>query len=67
MLLLLLALDDYVQVMVANIRCNEIKMDQLRAFSSDQAWQTLEQASRQQLISGFGQQLSALMDSCYEG
>eukprot|EP00775_Hariotina_reticulata_P006126 gene6126-6365_t len=55
------------KVMVASIRCNEIKLDQLRAFSRDQAWQTLEQASHQQLISGFGRQLAALMDSCYEG
>lgn len=53
--------------MVANIRCNEIKDDQLRNFLADQAWQTLEQEASQSLVPGFGERAYSLMDSCIRG
>lgn len=53
--------------MVANIRCNEIKLDQLRNFRSDQAWQSMEQDSSNKLIPDFGKHTAALIDSCLKG
>eukprot|EP00877_Chromochloris_zofingiensis_P002056 jgi/Chrzof1/11851/Cz06g12110.t1 len=55
------------KIMVANIRCNEIKDDQLRNFLADQAWQTLEQEASQSLVPGFGERAYSLMDSCIRG
>eukprot|EP00879_Flechtneria_rotunda_P005764 GHRR01006065.1.p1 GENE.GHRR01006065.1~~GHRR01006065.1.p1 ORF type:complete len:797 (+),score=315.22 GHRR01006065.1:159-2549(+) len=55
------------KVMVANIRCSEIKQDQLRSFTSDQAWQALAQASNSQLIRDFGTRVAALLRSCSKG
>lgn len=34
------------QVMVANIRCSEIKNDQLRSLEEDQAWKSLVEQVR---------------------
>lgn len=53
--------------MVANIRCNEIKLDQLRNFTSDQAWQSMEHDSGRVLIRDFGKRTAALVDSCMKG
>lgn len=56
------------QVMVANIRCAEIKDDQLRNLTSDQAWQRLsEQAASGAVVPGFGSAAFALTDSCTKG
>lgn len=56
-----------VQVMVANIRCNEIKLEQLRNFSQDQAWQALEAGSSSSLMRDFGKHAAGLLESCLEG
>jgi hypothetical protein len=53
--------------MVANIRCNEIKLEQLRNFSQDQAWQALEQGGSSSLMRDFGRDAAGLLDSCLKG
>ena len=54
--------------MVANIRCAEIKDDQLGHLLSDQAWQTLsEQAGAGAVVPGFGSTALGLVDSCVKG
>ncbi|GLC63350.1 hypothetical protein PLESTF_000026900 [Pleodorina starrii] len=55
------------KVMVANIRCQEILEDQLRAFEGDQAWGALREACSSGAVEGFGQRAHALMDSCVQG
>uniref|UniRef100_A0A383VTW4 Protein ROOT HAIR DEFECTIVE 3 homolog n=1 Tax=Tetradesmus obliquus TaxID=3088 RepID=A0A383VTW4_TETOB len=55
------------KVMVANIRCNEIKLEQLRNFSQDQAWQALEAGSSSSLMRDFGKHAAGLLESCLEG
>lgn len=55
------------QVMVANIRCAEIKQDQLKNFSSDQAWQALASSSSTTLMRDFGSHAASLLDSCLKG
>ncbi|KAG1660222.1 hypothetical protein FOA52_005092 [Chlamydomonas sp. UWO 241] len=56
------------KVMVANIRCAEIKADQLRALEGDQAWVSLlVAASGGALVPGFGAAAAALLDSCIQG
>ncbi|KAG2501180.1 hypothetical protein HYH03_000995 [Edaphochlamys debaryana] len=55
------------KVMVANIRCQEILEDQLRAFAADQAWVGLQQACGEGAVEGFGAQAASLMDSCVKG
>jgi hypothetical protein len=55
------------QVMVANIRCQQILEDQLRAFSEDQAWVALQEASSSGVVEGFGREAHSLMDSCMQG
>jgi hypothetical protein len=55
------------QVMVAGIRCNEIKLEQLRNFSQDQAWQALEAGSSSSLMRDFGRSAASLLSSCLEG
>lgn len=53
--------------MVANIRCQEILEDQLRAFTGDQAWAGLQEAAGLGAVEGFGAQVAGLMDSCVKG
>jgi hypothetical protein len=53
--------------MVAGIRCNEIKLEQLRNFSQDQAWQALEAGSSSSLMCDFGKNAAGLLDSCLRG
>jgi hypothetical protein len=53
--------------MVANIRCNEIKLEQLRNFSQDQAWQALDAGSSSALMRDFGKNAAGLLDSCLQG
>ncbi|KAG2432901.1 hypothetical protein HXX76_008632 [Chlamydomonas incerta] len=55
------------KVMVANIRCQEIMEDQLRAFAGDQAWAGLQEAGGLGAVEGFGAQAAGLMDSCVKG
>jgi hypothetical protein len=53
--------------MVANVRCNEIKQEQLAAFAADQAWQALAGEAEQGLVPEFGPRLGRLLDSCVSG
>ena len=53
--------------MVANIRCQEIKEEQLRRLEADQAWASLTQDASQQLLPDFGARSAALLDSCVTG
>jgi hypothetical protein len=53
--------------MVANVRCSEIKQEQLAAFAADQAWQALESEAEQGLVPKFGTRLGDLLDSCVSG
>jgi hypothetical protein len=55
------------QVMVANVRCNEIKQEQLAGFAADQAWQALASQAEQGLVPEFGPRLGGLLDSCVNG
>jgi hypothetical protein len=57
----------FLQVMVANIRCNEIKQDQLRNFEADQAWQALVAEGSEALVRGFSERAGALRESCMQG
>mmetsp|Transcript_17254 Transcript_17254/g.51819 ORF Transcript_17254/g.51819 Transcript_17254/m.51819 type:complete len:843 (-) Transcript_17254:172-2700(-) len=56
------------KVMVANIRCSEIKDDQLQALEADQAWASLvEKACGGVLVPEFGATAANLLDSCMQG
>lgn len=55
------------KIMVANIRCNELKEEQLRAFTSDQAWLSLVQEAAAALVPQFGALAGSLLDSCIKG
>ncbi|EFJ52341.1 hypothetical protein VOLCADRAFT_79128 [Volvox carteri f. nagariensis] len=55
------------KVMVANIRCQEILEDQLKAFAEDQAWTMLQEASSCCVVEGFGRRAHSLIDSCVVG
>ena len=57
------------KVMVATIRCAEIMEEQLRQLQSDQAWEKLQQACKENspVLEGFGAQLGSLLDSCLVG
>ncbi|GIL45756.1 hypothetical protein Vafri_2910 [Volvox africanus] len=55
------------KVMVANIRCQEILEDQLRSFTEDQAWKSLQEASSSGIVEGFGKRAHDLMESCVLG
>ncbi len=56
-----------VQVMVANIRCEEIAADQLEALLGDQTWEVLQTEAAAGLVSDFGSRASALLHSCLAG
>ncbi len=54
--------------MVANVRCAEIKEDQLRNLTSDQAWKRLvDAAGMGAVVEGFGATAHGLVDSCVRG
>lgn len=53
--------------MVANIRCEELQLEQLEAFRRDPAWVALEAEAGADLATSFGQRAADLMDSCLEG
>jgi hypothetical protein len=53
---------------VANVRCAEIRDEQLRNLTGDQAWQALvEGAGSGAVVRGFGPSLHGLVDSCLKG
>lgn len=53
--------------MVANVRCEDIKNDQLAAFASDQAWTALAAEAQEGLVRDFGRRAGSLKDSCLDG
>ena len=53
--------------MVANVRCEDIKNDQLAAFTADQAWAALVADADAGLVRDFGQRVAGLKDSCIDG
>lgn len=53
--------------MVANVRCEDIKNDQLAAFTSDQAWAALVADAEAGLVRDFGVRAAGLKDSCLGG
>jgi hypothetical protein len=53
--------------MVANIRCAEIKADQLRQLQQDQAWKALVAGAQEELLPDFGPRITALLESCLQG
>ena len=55
------------QIMVANVRCEDIKNDQLAAFTADQAWDTLVADADDGLLRDFGKRAAGLRDSCLGG
>lgn len=50
------------KVMVATVRCEEIANEKLRYLSSDQGWLALEEAVQAGPVSGFGKQLSSILE-----
>ncbi|KAI8462488.1 MAG: root hair defective 3 GTP-binding protein [Monoraphidium minutum] len=55
------------KIMVANVRCEDIKADQLAAFAGDQAWQALAEEAGEGLVRDFGPRAAGLKDSCVDG
>jgi hypothetical protein len=56
------------KIMVAGIRCTEIKEEQLRCLQADQAWLDLKtRAESEAVAAGFGSAAAALVDSCVKG
>lgn len=53
--------------MVANVRCEDIKNDQLAAFTSDQAWAALIEDAEAGLVRDFGTRAAGLKESCLGG
>jgi hypothetical protein len=53
--------------MVANIRCEEIAIDQLTALLEDQAWASLKAEAAAGVVSDFGKRASTLLHSCLTG
>jgi hypothetical protein len=53
--------------MVANVRCEDIKNDQLAAFAADQAWTSLVDDAQAGLLRDFGARAAGLKDSCLDG
>ena len=54
---------------MANVRCAEIRDDQIRNLVGDQAWKLLAEASAQTgaVVPGLGPALHGLVDRCVEG
>ncbi|GBF96639.1 hypothetical protein Rsub_09272 [Raphidocelis subcapitata] len=55
------------KIMVANVRCEDIKNDQLAAFTGDQAWAALVEEARAGIIRDFGARAAGLRESCIDG
>lgn len=55
------------QIMVANVRCEDIKNEQLAAFTADQAWASLVADAEAGLVRDFGVRAAGLKDSCLGG
>ncbi|MEW5304073.1 MAG: hypothetical protein WDW36_006707 [Sanguina aurantia] len=55
------------KIMVANIRCAEIREQQLGSFLSDQAWGSLRAECMAGIVLGFSSRAVSLADSCIAG
>ncbi|MBA0598606.1 hypothetical protein Gorai_008362, partial [Gossypium raimondii] len=49
------------KVMVATVRCEEIANEKYSSFTECESWCQLEEASRSDLVSGFGKKLNSLL------
>ncbi|PPR87287.1 hypothetical protein GOBAR_AA33408 [Gossypium barbadense] len=49
------------KVMVATVRCEEIANEKFNSFTECESWCQLEEASRSDLVSGFGKKLNSLL------
>jgi len=56
-----------VQVMVANIRCEEIMVERLAQLREDEEWQALAGRASQHLVAEFGLLATALLKNCLSG
>jgi protein SEY1 len=55
------------RVMVASIRCEQIKDSQLLRLSDDQVWRSLKASAPVHLLHGFGDTSQRLIDACMTG
>jgi hypothetical protein len=55
------------KVMVANVRCEDIKAEQLAAFANDQAWAGLVADAAAGPLPDFGVRAAGLRESCLDG
>ncbi|EXC09146.1 hypothetical protein L484_005098 [Morus notabilis] len=52
------------KVMVATVRCEEIANEKFFSFSGNEEWLELEEAVQSGTVSGFGNKLSLILDTC---
>ena len=55
------------QVMVANVRCEEIMLERLGHLKEQEEWQLLASNAAKQLVAEFGMVATALLSSCLSG
>ncbi|GLT59121.1 hypothetical protein SLA2020_319580 [Shorea laevis] len=53
------------KVMVATVRCEEIANEKFCSLTSDEAWIELEEAVQSGPVSGFGRELSSILDTYF--
>ena len=56
-----------VQVMVANVRCEEIMLERLGHLKEQEEWQLLASNAAKHLVAEFGMVATALLSSCLSG
>lgn len=55
------------QVMVANVRCEEIMLERLKLLKEDERWLQLSKSAGSQLVADFGQEATDLLKTCLSG
>jgi hypothetical protein len=60
-------LGDCMQVMVANVRCEEIMIEKLSFLKANEEWQHLAQEASSHLVPEFGLLATALLGACLSG
>ncbi|XP_059445431.1 protein ROOT HAIR DEFECTIVE 3 homolog 2 isoform X2 [Corylus avellana] len=53
------------KIMVATVRCEEIANEKLSRLTSDKAWLALEEAVQAAPVSGFGKQISSILEKYF--
>ena len=56
-----------IQVMVANVRCEEIMLDKLNLVRESEQWLVLKEKAASQLVPDFGSQAHTILESCLAG